>query len=158
MTADMDEMDELDLMGPVDYLVLEFPGNRMTGQGLPMLLDLVDRGIIRILDLAFVTKGTDGSIAGIAITDLDADGELDVAVFEGARSGLVDDDDLAEAGSVLEPGNSAGVLVYENLWAAPLARELRRGGAQLVASGRVPVQALLASIEAAEAQSPATTT
>jgi hypothetical protein len=154
MTADLDE---LDLMGPVDYLVLEFPGSRMTGEGLPMLLDLVDRGIIRILDLAFVTKGTDGSVAGIAITDLDADGELDVAVFEGARSGLVDDDDLAEAGSVLEPGNSAGVLVYENLWAAPLARELRRGGAQMVASGRIPVQALLASIEAAEAQSPATT-
>ena len=154
MTA---EMDELDLMGPVDYLVLEFPGNRMTGEGLPMLLDLVDRGIIRILDFAFVTKGTDGSVAGIEITDLDADGELDVAVFEGARSGLVDDDDLAEAGSVLEPGSSAGVLVYENLWAAPLARELRRGGAQLVASGRVPVQALLASIEAAEAQSPLTT-
>ncbi|WP_234412150.1 DUF6325 family protein [Nocardioides sediminis] len=152
-----DEMDELDLMGPVDYLVLEFPGSRMTGEGLPMLLDLVDRGIIRILDLAFVTKGTDGSVAGIAITDLDADGELDVAVFEGARSGLVDDDDLAEAGSVLEPGNSAGVLVYENLWAAPLARELRRGGAQMVASGRIPVQALLASIEAAEAQSPQAT-
>jgi hypothetical protein len=155
MTA---EMDELDLMGPVDYLVVEFPGNRMTGEGLPMLLDLVDRGIIRILDFAFVTKGTDGSVAGIEITDLDADGELDVAVFEGARSGLVDDDDLAEAGSVLEPGSSAGVLVYENLWAAPLARELRRGGAQLVASGRVPVQALLASMEAAEAQSPLTTT
>jgi hypothetical protein len=154
MTA---EMDELDLMGPVDYLVVEFPGNRMTGKGLPLLLDLVDRGIIRILDFAFVTKGTDGSVAGIEITDLDADGELDVAVFEGARSGLVDDDDLAEAGSVLEPGSSAGVLVYENLWAAPLARELRRGGAQLVASGRVPVQALLASIEAAEAQSPLTT-
>lgn len=152
-----DEMDELDLMGPVDYLVLEFPGNRMTGEGLPMLLDLVDRGIIRILDFAFVIKGTDGSVAGIEITDIDADGELDVAVFEGARSGLVDDDDLAEAGSVLEPGSSAGVLVYENLWAAPLARELRRGGAQLVAGGRVPVQALLASIEAAEAQSPLTT-
>jgi hypothetical protein len=154
MTA---ELDELDLMGPVDYLVLEFPGSRMTGEGLPMLLDLVDRGIIRILDLAFVTKGTDGSITGIEITDLDADGELDVAVFQGARSGLVDDDDLAEAGSVLEPGNSAGVLVYENLWAAPLARELRRGGAQLVAGGRVPVQALLAAIDAAEAQSPQTT-
>jgi hypothetical protein len=154
MTADLDE---LDLMGPVDYLVLEFPGSRMTGEGLPMLLDLVDRGIIRILDLAFVTKGTDGSVAGVEITDLDADGELDVAIFQGARSGLVDDDDLAEAGSVLEPGNSAGVLVYENLWAAPLARELRRGGAQMVASGRIPVQALLASIEAAEAQSPATT-
>jgi hypothetical protein len=154
MTA---ELDELDLMGPVDYLVLEFPGSRMTGEGLPMLLDLVDRGIIRILDLAFVTKSPDGSVAGIQITDLDADGELDVAVFEGARSGLVDDDDLAEAGSVLEPGNSAGVLVYENLWAAPLARELRRGGAQLVAGGRVPVQALLAAIDAAEAQSPQTT-
>jgi hypothetical protein len=155
MTA---ELDELDLMGPVDYLVLEFPGSRMTGEGLPMLLDLVDRGIIRILDLAFVTKAADGSVAGIEITDLDADGELDVAVFEGARSGLVDDDDLAEAGSVLEPGSSAGVLVYENLWAAPLARELRRGGAQMVASGRIPVQALLASIEAAEAENPLTTT
>lgn len=144
--------DDLDQMGPVDYLVVEFPGNRMTGEGLPLLLDLVEQRIIRVLDLAFVTKAADGSVAGIEVTDLDADGALDVTVFEGARSGLVDDNDLAEAADVLAPGNSAGVLVYENLWAAPFARALRRGGAQLVASGRIPVQALLSSIDAAEAQ------
>jgi Family of unknown function (DUF6325) len=142
--------DELDEMGPVDYLVVEFPGNRMTGEGLPLLLDLVDQGTIRILDLVFVTKDADGSMAGIEVADLDADGELDLKVFEGARSGLVDEDDLAQAASVLEPGNSAAVLVYENAWAAPFARALRRGGAQLVASGRIPVQALLASIDAVD--------
>ena len=140
--------DDLDQMGPIDYIVVEFPGNKMTGEGFPLLLDLVERGIIRILDLAFMTKDEDGSVRGLAIADFDGDGELDLAVFEGASSGLLDDDDLSEAGGVLEPGCSAGVLVYENVWAAPLARELRRGGAQMVASGRIPVQALLAAAEA----------
>ncbi|MFF9850553.1 DUF6325 family protein [Streptomyces litmocidini] len=143
--------DEFEDMGPVDFLVIEFPGNRMTGKGLPMLLDLVDRGIVRILDLVFVRKDTDGSVVGMALRDLDADGELDLSVFEGSSSGLLGQDDLDEAGAALEPGNSAGILVYENLWAAPLARELRRGGAQLVAGGRIPVQALLASLDAGEA-------
>jgi hypothetical protein len=152
----MSELDQagtadLDQMGPVDYIVVEFPGSKMTGEGFPMLVDLVDRGIIRILDLVFVTKDLDGSIQGIAIADLDGDGELDLAMFEGAASGLVGEDDIEEAGTVLEPGSSAGILVYENVWAAPFARELRRGGGQLVASGRIPVQALLAAVEAAEA-------
>ncbi|GGU98938.1 hypothetical protein GCM10010275_42130 [Streptomyces litmocidini] len=142
--------DEFEDMGPVDFLVIEFPGNRMTGKGLPMLLDLVDRGIVRILDLVFVRKDADGSVVGMELRDLDADGELDLSVFEGSSSGLLGQDDLDEAGAALEPGNSAGILVYENLWAAPLARELRRGGAQLVAGGRIPVQALLASLEAGE--------
>ncbi|SEB93527.1 DUF6325 family protein [Streptomyces sp. TLI_105] len=142
--------DEFEDMGPVDYLVIEFPGNRMTGKGLPMLLDLVDRGIVRILDLAFVRKDTDGSVVGMELRDLDADGELDLSVFEGSSSGLLGQDDFDEAGAALEPGNSAGILVYENLWAAPLARELRRGGAQLVAGGRIPVQALLASLDTGE--------
>ncbi|AJF69163.1 hypothetical protein SVTN_37640 [Streptomyces vietnamensis] len=137
-------------MGPVDYLVIEFPGNRMTGKGLPLLLDLVDRGIIRILDLTFVRKDADGSVVGLELGDFDADGELDLAVFEGSSSGLLGQDDLDEAGAALEPGNSAGIIIYENLWAAPLARELRRGGAQLVAGGRIPVQALLASLDAME--------
>jgi len=151
--GDLDQADtaDLDQMGPVDYLVVEFPGSKMTGEGFPILLDLVSNGIIRILDLVFVTKGLDGSVQGIAIADLDGDGELDLAVFEGASSGLVGEDDIEEAGTVLEPGSSAGILVYENLWAAPFARALRRGGGQLVASGRIPVQALLAAVEAAEA-------
>ncbi|WP_030686817.1 DUF6325 family protein [Streptomyces globisporus] len=142
--------DEFEDMGPVDFLVIEFPGNRMTGKGLPLLLDLVDRGIVRILDLMFVRKDADGSVVGLELRDLDADGELDLSVFEGSSSGLLGQDDLDEAGMALQPGNSAGILVYENLWAAPLARELRRGGAQLVAGGRIPVQALLASLDAAE--------
>lgn len=145
--------EELDEMGPIDYLVVEFPGSRMTGKGLPMLVDLVDRGIVRVLDFVFVKKETDGSVNAVAVTDIDRDGQLDLAVFEGASSGLLGQDDLDEAGSVLEPGNSAAVLVYENRWAAPLAREIRRGGGQLVAHGRIPVQAILAALDAAEAES-----
>jgi hypothetical protein len=139
-------------MGPIDYMVVEFPGSRLTGEGLPLLVDLVDKGIIRILDLVFVKKELDGSVNGIAITDLDGDGKLDLAVFEGASSGLLDDSDIADAGGVLEPGSSAGILVYENVWAAPFASALRRAGAQLVANGRIPVQALLAAVDAAEAK------
>jgi Family of unknown function (DUF6325) len=151
----MQVTDDVEQMGPIDYLVVEFPGSRMTGEGLPLLVDLVDRGIIRILDLVFVKKELDGSMKGMAIADLDQDGTLDLAVFEGASSGLVDEDDIADAGGVLEPGSSAGILVYENVWAAPFATALRRGGAQLVASGRIPVQGLLAAIDAAEARAEA---
>ncbi|MFE5623822.1 DUF6325 family protein [Streptomyces virginiae] len=137
-------------MGPVDYLVVEFPGNRMTGEGLPLLVDLVDRGIIRILDLVFVRKDADGSVVALELKDAGG-GEMDLTVFEGAASGLLGQDDINEAGAALEAGNSAGILVYENVWAAPFARALRRGGAQLVAGGRIPVQALLASLDAMEA-------
>src|SRR5262245_5458308 len=143
-------MSDLDEMGPIDYVVVEFPGSRMTGEGLPLLVDLVDRGIIRILDLLFVKKELDGSVTGVAIADFDKDGKLDLAVFEGASSGLLGQDDVEEAGKVLEPGSSAGILVYENRWAAPFAAALRRGGGQLVASGRIPVQAVLSALDATE--------
>src|SRR5829696_6294842 len=94
---------DLEDIGPIDYLVVEFPGSKMTGEGLPLLVDLVDRGIIRILDFVFVRKELDGSVRGMAIADLDKDGTLDLAVFEGAASGLLDQEDLDEAGTVLEP-------------------------------------------------------
>ena len=100
----------------------------------------------------FVKKEEDGTTRGIVLADLDNDGELDLAVFEGASSGLLDEEDIAEAGGVLQPGSSAGILVYENVWAAPFASAIRRGGGQLVASGRIPVQAILAAVEAAEAK------
>ncbi|MFD4315613.1 DUF6325 family protein [Streptomyces sp. NPDC058548] len=142
--------DEAEELGPIDYLIVEFPGNRMTGEGLPLLVDLVDRGLIRILDLTFVRKEEDGSLSGLEIADLTGDGELDLAVFEGASSGLLGQDDLEEAASALQPGSSAGVLVYENRWAAPFAAALRRGGAQVVASGRIPVPALLAALDSTD--------
>lgn len=144
MSSDLEEM------GPVDYLVVEFPDNRMTGEGFALLVDLVDRGIVRILDLVFVRKEPDGSVVGLKIADLDSDGQLDVAVLDGASSGLVGQDDLEEAAAVLEPGSSAGIVVYENVWAAPFATALRRSGAQVVASGRIPIQAVLAALDAAE--------
>jgi hypothetical protein len=112
---------DLDETGPIDYLVVEFPDNRMTGEGFPILVDLVDSGIIRILDLVFVTRDADGSIAAVEISDLDGDGQLDLSVFEGASSGLLGEDDLNEAAAAIEPGSSAGILVYENVWAAPFA-------------------------------------
>jgi hypothetical protein len=140
---------DLEETGPIDYLVVEFPGNRMTGEGFPILLDLVDRGIIRILDLAFFVKAEDGSVAGVNIAEL-ADGGYDMTVFEGASSGLISNEDIDEASAIIEPGSSVGILVYENVWAAPFAAALRRGGGQLVAQGRIPVQALLAALDAAE--------
>jgi hypothetical protein len=143
--------DEFVEMGPIDYVVVEFPGNRMTGEGFPILVDLVDRGVIRILDLLFVRKDKDGSVAGMEVADFDGDGALDLAVFQGVSSGLLGEDDIEEAGRALEPGNSAGILVYENVWAAPFATALRRGGAQLVASGRIPVPAVLAALEDTDA-------
>ena len=138
----------LDEMGPIDYVVVEFPGNKMTGEGLPLLVDLVDRGIIRLIDLAFFTKADDGSVAMIEIADFDGDGELDLAIFEGASSGVLGEDDVTEAAAAVEGGSSAALIVYENRWAAPFAAAVRRGGGQLVAFGRIPIQAMLAALDA----------
>jgi len=133
-------------LGPIGYLIVEFPGNKMTGEALPLLVDLVDRGLIRVLDLVFVTKDADGTVAVVELKDFDGDGELDLAVFEGASSGLLGDDDISEAGNVLDPNSSAAILIYENHWAAPFAAALRRSGAQLVASGYIPMDALAAAL------------
>jgi hypothetical protein len=138
--------DELNEMGPIDYVLVEWTGRQPTGEAIPHLVDLVERGVIRILDLAFIVKGEDGSVAGVEIADL-GDAVAEFAVFEGASSGLLGDDDISEAGSALEPGTSAALLIFENTWAAPFASAVRRGGGQLVASGRIPTQAILATLE-----------
>lgn len=140
-------------MGPIDYVIIEFPDGQPQGKAAPLLLDLVDRGIIRILDLQFISKDEDGTVTGLEIADFDEDGKADYMVFQGASSGLLSDEDRDEAANALEPGTAAAVLVYENRWAAPFAKAVRESGGQLVAFGRIPVQALLASLEAAEAGS-----
>jgi hypothetical protein len=137
----------LDTMGPVDYIVVEWTGQQPNGEAIPHLIELVENGIVRILDLVFVTKADDGTVAKIEINELGAE----FAVFDGASSDLLDEGDIAEASNALEPGTSAAILVWENRWAAPFATALRKNGGQLVASGRIPVQALLASLEATEA-------
>ncbi len=144
--------DDVNEMGPIDYVLVEWPGRQPNGEVAPHLVELVDSGLIRILDLAFIAKGEDGSVAGMELADLG--GEVaELSIFEGAASGLLSDEDIDEAGSALEPGTSAALLVFENTWAAPFAAAVRRSGGQLVASGRIPVQAMLAALDAAEADS-----
>lgn len=141
--------DEHAELGPIDYIVVEWPADRQpTGEAFPLLVDLVDRGLIRVLDLAFVHKEKDGSTVGINIGDLD--GNPEIAVFEGASSGLLSEDDYNEVGGAIEPGCSAAILLFENMWAAPFASALRRSGAQLVANGRIPVNAIIAALDELE--------
>ena len=142
-----------EVMGPISYVIVQFPGNKMTGEGFPILVDLVDRGLIRILDLVFITRADDGSTAVLELNDLDRDDnvEVDLAVFDGVSSGLIGESDIAEAANAIEPGSSAGVLLFENRWAAPFAQALRRSGAELVAAGYIPQDDLVAALEAAEA-------
>jgi len=142
---------EQDGPGPISYLIAEFPGNKMTGEGFGILLDLVDRGVVRILDLLFVQRDVDGGVRAVNVSDVDGDGELDLTVFEGASSGLLDSSDLDDAAAAIEPGSSAAILIYENLWAAPFARALRRSGAEVVAAGFISQDDIVASLDAAEA-------
>ncbi len=135
-------------LGPISYLIVEFPGNKMTGEGFAALLDLVDNGTIRILDLMFVTRDTDGSVRAIDLQDLDSDGQFDLAVFAGASSGLLSESDLSEAASVIEPGSAAGILIFENRWATSFVQALRRAGAELVSAGYIPQTELAAALDA----------
>lgn len=136
-------------MGPISYLIVEFPGNKMTGESLPALLDLVDKGLIRILDLEFVTRHDDGSVEALSLQELDT-GEFDVSVFEGVSSGLLDQSDLDDAKDAIEPGSSAGILLFENRWAAHFVQTLRDSEGQLVAAGYIPLAAIAASLDATE--------
>lgn len=146
-------MSEEVAMGPVDYLIVEWPKESPpTGQAFPYLVDLVENGVITILDFVFVEKDQDGNVLAIELADFDGDGETDLAIFEGASSGLVHEDDRKEAGEILENGAAAAIIVYENTWAAPFATALRKGGARLVDQGRIPVNDLIARLDELEAQ------
>ncbi|HET7418681.1 MAG TPA: DUF6325 family protein [Solirubrobacterales bacterium] len=143
-------MDEQLEIGPIDFILIEWPGRQPNGEVAPQVVDLVDRGLIRVLDVAFIAKDEDGSVAGIELADL-GDGTAELEVFAGASSGLISDEDIAEAAAALQPGTSAALLIFENTWAAPFVAAVRRSGGELVASGRIPAADILAALDAAEA-------
>lgn len=146
----MDEIDEVDELGPVDWIVVEFPGSRFNGQIAPALLDLVERDLVRVLDLLVLKKDADGSLEAFELSDLD-EGEIGgFREYESELAMLLSEEDVTSLAAAIEPGSSAAVLVWENIWAAPFGSAVRRSGGQLVASGRIPTQALLAAIEADE--------
>jgi Family of unknown function (DUF6325) len=143
--------DDVEAMGPISYLIVEFPGNKMTGAGFAALVDLVERGLVRILDLSFMTRRDDGSVEGIELRDLDTDGNFDLTIFEGASSGMLDQSDFDDAAEALQPGSSAGILIFENRWAIPFVQGMREGGAQFVAAGYIPVDDIAAALDATDA-------
>ena len=146
----MEEVDAVDELGPVDWIVVEFPGSRFNGQIAPALLDLVQRDLVRVLDLLVLKKDADGSLEAFELSDLD-EGEIgELRTYESELAMLLSEEDVTSLAAAIEPGSSAAVLIWENTWAAPFASAVRRSGGQLVASGRIPIQALLAAIEANE--------
>jgi hypothetical protein len=141
---------DIDELGPVDYMVVEFPGSKFNGEMAPALVDLVDRDIIRILDILILKKDIDGTIEGHEISDVDQSETGDLRGLETELAMLLSEEDVLSVAAAIEPGSSAAVLVWENTWAAPFASAVRQSGGQLVASGRIPIQQILAAIEADE--------
>lgn len=140
--------ESVDELGPVDWLVVEFPGSRFKGEIAPALDDLVEAGTIRVLDLVLIKKDEDGSVGFFEISDLDESELGGIVGYETELATLLASEDVEAVAAAVEPGSSAGLLVWENTWAAPFASAVRRAGGQLVANGRIPVQAILAAIEA----------
>ena len=138
----------IDELGPVDWIVVEFPGSKFNGEIAPALRDLVQRRLIRVLDLLVLKKEQDGSLEAFELSDLDPSEVGELRAYESELAMLLSEDDVTAVAAAVEPGTSAAVLVWENLWAAPFASAVRHSGGQLVASGRIPVQAMLAAIEA----------
>jgi hypothetical protein len=142
-------------LGPIDIVVIGYPpGAPMTGEAVPIMLDLVDRGIVRVLDATFVIKEEDGTFSGVDLANLDADSAGDLTVFAGASTGLISDDDVAMIAAEMEPGSAAMTIVYENRWAAPFAAAVRRNGGRLIASERISTQDLIDALDAAETAAP----
>jgi Family of unknown function (DUF6325) len=148
----VEDVSGIDELGPVDWIVVEFPGSRFNGEIAPALRDLVERDLIRVLDLLVLKKDPDGSLEAFELSDLE-EGEVgELRSYESQLAMLLSEDDVTAVAAAIEPGSSAAVLVWENTWAAPFASAVRRSGGQLVASGRIPIQAMLAAIEADEEQ------
>jgi hypothetical protein len=151
-TADQGRDVDHEVFGPVDVIVIGYrPDAPMRGDAFPLFLDLVDRGIIRVLDALVVHKEADGTYSGFDLSDLDASSAGDLTVFAGATTGLLDDDDVAVAAAEIAPGTAAVMIVYENRWAAPFIAAVRRNGGELIASQRIGVQQLIDALDAAEA-------
>jgi hypothetical protein len=136
--------------GPIDFVLMEFAGDRLTGGAADALMDLVDRGIVRVYDLLVIRKDSDGSFSGIDISDLSADRVGGFTAFAGARSGLLGDDDLRQAADAMAPGTVAALIVYENSWAIPFVAAARDAGGQLIASARIPAQDVMDALDAVE--------
>jgi len=144
-------MPDSDILGPIDYLAVEFPNGRMTGAGFRLVKDLVHRGIIIVMDLEFVRKESDGSLTKVALEDVAQEDPVDVSDWVGVYSGLLDESDLQAVGDAISPGSLAGVLVYENAWAAPIMQEIEDSGARLLGSARIEADDLLEALGSAAA-------
>jgi len=146
-----EDFEDLEL-GPVDIVVIGFPPDApATGEAIPIFVDLVERGVIRVLDVLVVQKDADGAVSGLDLGDLDGDGYAELAVFEGASSGMLGDEDASAAGEGLEPGEAAVLICFENAWAAPFVTAVRRNGGVLLAFQRVPAEEVIETVEALEA-------
>jgi Family of unknown function (DUF6325) len=148
--ASEEELETLDQLGPVDYVIVEFPAgaSNFTGEMAKELLALVDSGTIRVIDILILTKNEDGSVDAKELSEIENLGPLQKV--EAQLAELLAADDVLNLAAAMEPGSTAGVLIWENLWAAPFASAARRSGGQLIANGRIPIQAIIASIEADE--------
>lgn len=144
-------MSDADVHGPVDFLLMEFPGDRFTGEIAAEVSRLVDAGIVRLYDVAIIQKQEDGSFDGLLLDELDPDVVGGLTVFSGARSGLLGDEDLKQAADAMEPGTTAALLLYENTWAIPFVAAAYRAGGQVIASARIPAQDLMDALDALDA-------
>jgi Family of unknown function (DUF6325) len=152
MTTELaDQSTDLDSLGPVDYIVVEFPAgaSNFTGEMADELIALVEAGTIRLIDVLILTKSEDGTVDAIELSEIEQLGPLQA--LEAQLAELLAEEDVAHLAAAMDPGSTAGVLIWENLWAAPFASAARRSGGQLIANGRIPIQAIIASIEADEA-------
>lgn len=148
--TDISEMETLDELGPIDWIVVEFPGSEFNGTIVPELISLVDRGIVRMLDLLIIKKDAEGEYEAFEVADLDESELGELRSFETELANLLSEDDVVRVAEALEPGSSAALLVWENTWAAPFGAAVRHAGGQLVSSGRIPNQAIIAAMEADE--------